>query len=92
MPATREQVRAYRERLRQRAYQAVGASCKLCGDRSAVEFCHIVATGLRGSGRGQYRRWLDVVRNPDCYLPMCRFCHEIYDSSHGQWGGGMSSY
>jgi hypothetical protein len=80
MPATNKQVRAYRQRLRKRALKAVGIPpgglCPVCHVRAAVEFAHLRATGLSGMGRGQYRRWLDVVRHPDCYQLRCRYCND----------------
>lgn len=80
-----ELVRAHRKRLRWRAIRAVlgprkKLRCQQCRAIESLQFAHVFPTALRGPGRGQYRRWLDVIRNPECYLILCRDCHVRFDN------------
>lgn len=79
MPATREEVRKYRQRLRKRAWKLKGRRCVFCRKR-ATEMAHVCPTELSGSNsRGMDRRYRDVLKNPDCYEPMCHGCHVLFD-------------
>lgn len=54
-----------------------------CGSFFKLEFAHVKPTGLCSRGRGRIERLLDVLKNPDCYTLMCKYCHKKYDSE--QW-------
>lgn len=94
MPATPEQVRLYRQRLRRRAIAAVccmlPTACFGCGDLNDLEFAHVRPTQLSGMSRGQYRRWLDVVRHPDRYILLCAECHREFDKWQRNQGQTLS--
>ena len=79
MPATPDQCRRYRERLRQRAIDAVGNCCRFCGSTAKLEFAHRLPTGLSGPGRGNFHRYRDIIRNPHKYFRACHECHTAYD-------------
>jgi len=61
-----------------------GGKCQVDGCRveDGLEFAHIKPTGLSGEGRGQSRRAIDIIRNPECYLLMCRPHHKKFDSDY----------
>lgn len=83
MPATSEQCRQYRQRLKERAYLQVGGlfpCCAKCGDDERLQMAHTKPTGLNGHGRGLSRRYLDVLKNIDSYRLLCRGCHKDFDS------------
>jgi hypothetical protein len=86
MSATAEHCRKWRKRLFKRALIAVGAlnlygyHCMRCGSDYMLQFAHVRPTNLVGPSRSQYRRWLDVVRNPRSYVLLCKDCHIILDS------------
>lgn len=69
-----------------------GRACELCGRSRAdvpgrkgqMEFAHVKPTKLNGRGRGLKSRYLDVVRNPECYKLVHRCCHAAMDL--GSWG------
>ena len=67
----REHCRAYRQRLRERAYAIHGTTCVVCGE-PAEHLAHVHATGLCGPGRGMERRYLDAIRNREDYVAVCR--------------------
>lgn len=79
MPATAEQCRRYRARLKRRARRLVNGPgpirCKSCERRQRLELAHIKPTGLSGPGRGLTARYLDVLAHQDCYALLCRTCH-----------------
>lgn len=67
-----------------------GGRCERCGandsgvaywngPRRPLEFAHVKPTGLCGQGRGLKNRFLDVLRNPDCYRLLCSRCHRLLD-------------
>ena len=64
--------------LKEKAAQAVGRVCRLCG-KTPIQYAHARPTKLRGRGRGQHARLRDVVKYPDRYIPLCKECHAIYD-------------
>jgi hypothetical protein len=51
------------------------------GPRLPLEFAHVKPTGLCGQGRGLKHRFLDVLRNPECYALLCRRCHRRLDAT-----------
>ena len=75
--AHRESNQRYRSNLRARCVELLGDRCsrRSCGSTSQVEFAHIKETPLRGRARGLDRRYRDILKHPDCYLPLCRPCH-----------------
>jgi len=71
-----------------------GGRCKKCGATRSrlkrgrlktgpLEFAHLKPTGLCGTGRGLKNRFVDVLRNPDCYDLFCQRCHRTLDM--GKW-------
>lgn len=50
--------------------------CGICGHKQKLEFHHIKPTKFNGASRGSNRRWIDIVKHPDCYIPLCYFCHQ----------------
>ncbi len=54
-------------------------SCLNCGSTWLCEFAHVKPTNLRGMGRGQKERFLDILRHLDSYTYLCKKCHERFD-------------
>ncbi len=79
MPATSEQSKKYRQRLRERAFNSIGWTCIFCGTGEKIHAAHVIETGLRGPSRGMDRRFRDVIKNPQSYAPMCHKHHMVYD-------------
>lgn len=75
---TREGQRRRRQKLRTRAFAAIGNCCVFCKS-SVVQAAHVIPTKIKGGSRGMDRRYMDVIKNPDCYRPMCSSCHRAYD-------------
>jgi hypothetical protein len=50
--------------------------CGICGHKQRLQFHHIKPTKLNGDSRGSSRRAYDIVKHPDCYIPLCYFCHQ----------------
>jgi hypothetical protein len=50
--------------------------CGICGHKQRLEFHHIKSTKLNGEGRGSSLRAYDIIKHPDCYIPLCYFCHQ----------------
>lgn len=88
MPATREECRRYRRRLRLKARRLFGDRCNACGSRTLrpLHFAHVAPTGLRGAGRGMTHRYLDVLRHPEAYTLLCIDCHMKLDYGGGDVG------
>lgn len=63
---------------KKRAFDAIGRRCHFCGKRG-VHAAHVRPTLLHGAGRGNQKRWRDVLDNPSCYEPMCVSCHRKFD-------------
>ena len=68
-----------------------GGRCKKCkakrsrlrfGKTAPLEFAHTKPTGLCGRSRGLKNRFIDVLRNLDCYELLCRRCHVTFDMAH----------
>jgi len=76
--AKRERNQRYRSRLRDRCIELLGGRCRRCRSTQHVEFAHIKETPLRGRGRGLDRRYRDILKHPDCYVPMCHGCHRAF--------------
>jgi hypothetical protein len=85
MPATPDQCRRYRARLRERALQLKGNVCCQCGLLWDLEFAHTDDTPVNGAGRGMDRRYRDVLKHPDCYVLMCHDCHLEFDRDIAPW-------
>lgn len=49
-----------------------------------LEFCHIKPTTItpNGRGRGMWSRMNDIVKHPDCYIPLCANCHKTLDGKN----------
>lgn len=67
------------EQLRFEVRQLLGEVCRHCG-RTPIEYAHVAATKLHGRGRGASRRYRDILKFPDRYIPLCRTCHQKYDA------------
>jgi hypothetical protein len=50
--------------------------CGICGHKQKLQFHHIKPTSLNGDSRGSIQRYYDIVKHPDCYIPLCYFCHQ----------------
>lgn len=57
--------------------------CGICGHKQKLQFHHIKPTKLNGESRGQNKRFRDIVAHPDCYIPLCYFCHQKV--TLGEW-------
>lgn len=77
--ATKEYVKRYRQRLKGRAFALIGTECIFCHNKVNLHAAHIKSTGLNGKSRGLDRRFRDVIKHPDCYKPMCKQCHQVFD-------------
>jgi hypothetical protein len=62
--------------------------CGICGHRQKLQFHHIKPTKLNGESRGQNKRFRDIVNHPDCYIPLCYFCHQKVTSDAIEIGLG----
>lgn len=69
--------RLRRQRRRAELEEARGGRCEVegCRARKKLEFAHVVATGLRGRGRGMTERLADVLKHPEAYLLLCKKHH-----------------
>ena len=76
----------YREPWPQRIYklrELRGNKCEVCDKperfdkkgQSNLQFAHIKRTPVMGRGRGQMRRYMDIIAHPDCYKLVCKPCH-----------------
>ena len=50
-----------------------------CTVSIGLEFAHLKSTDVMGWGRGMAKRMVDVTNNPDAYVLLCSFCHELFD-------------
>jgi hypothetical protein len=75
--------RRYRRRLRTRVIAVYGdlfgLYCYNCGRHEEIEMAHVEPTGLQHEGRGQTRRFIDILRYPGSYIPLCHDCHVEFD-------------
>ena len=44
-----------------------------------LQFAHVKRTKVRGWGRGRKERYYDVVKHPDCYILLTKYCHKLFD-------------
>lgn len=72
--------RRYRQRLKSRVEMIHPPQCAHCGGTKRLELAHLCETELKGRGRGLERRYLDVLKNPQCYARLCRKCHRAFDA------------
>jgi hypothetical protein len=63
--------------------QEFGGACQECGSTEDLEFAHRTMTGVQGLGRGRNARTLDVMRNPEAYMLICKRCHLRLDRTGG---------
>ena len=75
-----ESCRRYRAALRQRALSVIGDSCVVCYTKLRIECAHIKPTKIKGMGRGMERRYLDVIKHPLYYVPLCHYHHVRFDA------------
>jgi hypothetical protein len=54
-----------------------GGKCQIekCRAKKNLEFHHIKETNLKGRGRGLVNRAIDIKKNPDHYILVCRKHH-----------------
>ena len=50
-----------------------------------MQCAHVTPTKIKGAGRGMERRYIDVIRNPGKYRPMCAGCHRTFDALVKLW-------
>jgi len=50
--------------------------CGICGHKQKIQFHHIKPTKVNGESRGSNQRAYDIVKHPDCYIPLYFFCHQ----------------
>src|SRR5712692_10064260 len=50
--------------------------CGICGQKQKLQFHHIKETKLNGNNRGSNHRYMDIVKHPEAYIPLCYFCHK----------------
>jgi len=62
--------------LKQKYPFCANPMCKSLAD----EFAHLEPTGLNGSGRGRNKRILDILKNEDKYVRLCKRCHDLLDN------------
>src|ERR1019366_5464535 len=72
------------KRLKKVALKLVGSRCIWCGSKK-VQMAHILPTPVlkhrKGSrGVGEWQRWNDIAKHPDCYRPMCQKHHRMFDN------------
>lgn len=79
-PTNGERRVRYIRRLKARAFEIIGKRCIFCGKRKNLHAAHVKPTKLKGPGRGDAKRWKDVIDNPDCYRPMDVNCHRTFDA------------
>jgi len=89
----------YTKRLKVRCRKLFGSSCQSCGATSRLHYAHVAPTSVNGKGRGLKRRYLDILKHPECYRRLCSLCHGSLDSGElsvdeidrytsGEVGGG----
>ena len=71
-------------RQRRRLIESFGGCCWACKTKKNLEFAHKRPTNVKGLGRGSYVRVIDVVKNPKCYVLLCKRCHRRYDAGEIQ--------
>jgi hypothetical protein len=74
-----ERIKRWSKRKRQEKIAKRGSCCEFCGNTENLQFAHIFETELNGRGRGQWKRTLDLLRNPDAYVLSCDTCHKKLD-------------
>ena len=65
---------------RRRLIEDFGGKCMACPNVLFLEFAHRKPTPVSGLGRGSYVRVSDVIKNPKCYVLLCKRCHRRYDA------------
>jgi len=55
--------------------------CNVKGSKKRpLHWAHTKDTLLNGRGRGSYKRYKDVLKNPKSYTLLCSACHLDYDN------------
>lgn len=63
-------------KIRNENLRKFGYKCFDCG-RKGTDFHHVEVTPLFGHDRGgSYYRAMDVRKNPDAYVLLCKKCHK----------------
>ena len=57
----------------------LGNKCTVCATTENLEFAHTHPTSVSGRGRGSFQRYMDINRNIDKYVLLCRLCHRLED-------------
>ena len=70
------------QQKRQELIAVFGGKCQKCGSVEDLELAHKEWTGLNGQGRGKWRRYYDVIKNPEKYWLGCKDCHDEYDKDN----------
>lgn len=74
----------YYRRKRKEQIIKFGGKCSIDSNCSGrLEFAHIKETGLKGMGRGRFKRLYDVIKNPNCYKLLCHLHHMEFDHKTG---------
>jgi len=60
-----------------------GSRCNnpFCQSLDNLEFAHLTETEIKGHGRGLHQRILDVNKNRDKYILLCKTCHMEFDNN-----------
>jgi hypothetical protein len=74
-----ERIKRWSKRKRHEKIIERGSCCEFCFSIENLQFAHIKSTGLKGCGRGQWKRTLDLLMHPDSYVLSCDKCHKILD-------------
>ena len=53
--------------------------CAWCGSADDLEFAHLKHTGVKGAGRGLWKRYYDIKNHKDSFMLMCKECHRDFD-------------
>lgn len=56
-----------------------GNKCACCERTDNLQFAHIKDTALKGLGRGKKTRYYDIIKHPDSYVLMNKYCHYGFD-------------
>ena len=71
----------YLKNLKKLGAQLVGKYCLFCKietgeiNKEKLDYHHHKETGMHGTGRGQKRRFHEIVKRPDCFIRLCKSHH-----------------
>ena len=76
--------RAKTAKLKKIVRLLVGYRCVWCGTNVDVQLAHVLPTEMSyHQKRSQWQRYNDAAKNPQCYRPMCRKHHALFDALTG---------